>query len=204
MIGALTHTPSISREASAPDETSLPRAAPGLARAFLAGLEPDARGGDEPIALPDNRALRVVLRELQVRGRVELADAKEIIAKAGRLSVTEQRAIGQTLEVVEARGGVAPSAAEWLLGHLTDERSARAAEIRRAAISSAAFTTLSVASGGMSVAAATVLMGLSFGSEPISSAALALTTIFGVSSLYGCAKIAVNNAVDAGTYGRED
>lgn len=200
------------------------RSESNLARAWLAGssltpqlaraLEDDATPAERRAAaaalaeaaidLPHNRALRVVLRDLRVAGRIEPEHAKEIVARAGRLSTTEQQAIGETLLAAELAHGLDPLAAKALRAHLADELLARSSEIRTARITTGAFTALSAASGGVAAAAAPVFAALAFSTEPLPTLLITLTMLFGIGSTVGCAKIAVNRAVDSTTYGVDD
>ncbi len=209
---------------SAPHEAGSPRAGRGVAAAWLqgakadpvvaAGAAPDApqaaldaaraRLAQAPIPLPENRELRVHLRELRLAGRVEPADAEKILRLAGRLSVAEQRAIGETLLLAELSGGVHPEAVPRLAAHLADERLARSSNQRGARLASAMFGTLGVASGGLTAAATTVLAGLSFGMDPLRTTAIGLIALFGVVSTIGCSGHAASRAIDIGDYGVDD
>lgn len=197
--GALTHawlaglprSPAVAR-ALADDATPGDRE---LARAELARV---------PIELPLNRELRVQLRELRLAEHIDLAGAQAVVKLAGRLSRAEQQAIGETILCAELGRGVEPAAAQALRAHLADELQARTTTQRGAGLASGAFTALTLASGGMSAASAAVFTGLSFGSEPLATTIIALTTLFGLGSAVTCAQIAVSRGVDAGTYGLED
>lgn len=207
-----------------PHETSPPRAERGVAATWLRGTRPDpaveagaavdapdaaraaARSGlaETPIALPENRELRVHLRALRLAGRVEPADAEKILRLAGRLSLAEQRAIGETLLLAELAGGIHPEAVPPLTAHLADERLARDSSRRGARLASAMFGTLGVASGGLTAAATTVLAGLSFGMDPLRTTAIGLIALFGVVSTIGCSGHAASRAIDIGDYGVGD
>ena len=154
------------------------------------------------IDLPNNRDLRVYLRELQVRGHTTEGDANEVIDRAGKLSAKEEGAILATLAALG--DGVDETTAKHLGGYIEDEAAARKSHRQSGLLGTGIWSGIGALGGGVAGVGLYIGSGMLFAAAPVPTAIVWLATIFGVGSAMGCGTHAAGKAFDAVTYGLDE